>query len=134
MNGRTFSQNCRERGKSHHADSDYRRLRGFHHPSVSQSRFRASPTIPRGKGPKSGRHIWPRARAEQQSERLVNSDQTLPISNGTCLMMTRVINCDQMRQITFILKLESESNHNAFHQSTQYYMIVRSRACNRKLV
>ena len=42
------------------------------------------------------------------------------ISNGACSLIRRGISCDQMRQITFIITLQSDSSHCAVQHRTRW--------------
>ena len=54
--------------------------------------------------------------------------ETFKITNCTRSLMSRDISCSQMRQITFIWRLESDSNCCRFHQLTQINTAVRVKA------
>ena len=56
-------------------------------------------------------------------------NKTFKTGNDSHSLMTREIGYSQMKQITFIwIMLESDSYHHTFHQSTQYHMMVGSKA------
>ena len=55
--------------------------------------------------------------------------KTINITDATCSVMMSCICGSQMRQITLMPLLGSDSDHCAFHQSTQYKMAVRPKAC-----
>ena len=60
-----------------------------------------------------------------RAENWLIPNKTFKISNGTHSSMTRDTSCNQMRKITFILMLGSDSNYCAFHQS-QIRELVRT--------
>ena len=58
-----------------------------------------------------------------------DSERNLQNESDARSSMTNDISCKQIRRITFICTLESDSNYRAFHQSTPYHTAVRAEAC-----
>ena len=61
-----------------------------------------------------------KAKTWQQSETLVDSKQNTA-SNGSRSLLTRDISCNQIKQVTFIWTPDSNSDHRAFHKSTEQH-------------
>ena len=117
-------------------DWKHSRLRAANHPNSScQSEHHNIPCKkPNKKNSSNGCHVCltsQRIAAECSNWRF--SDKTSKISTGVWSLMTADTSHNQMKPITFMSMLESDSDYGAVHQSTQNHMVVRLKGKTRAL-